>query len=228
MDGQGKDARKAPCGRSVLGAALPLSVMVIGMIGAPQPGRADEIKVNLSDPEIQKFAIERATNRPMTLGISQENRINGLKLPVLAFDAVPQLVKNTSPPGLQPTAPTRQVFMNEADPTWYQINDQYGDISISVQASLTVHHEVSKSTIYQPPTPPGLTVDTDPHISVFDENGEPGFQGVIVEYTVYKYPDIPYTVTIECTQQAKEKCRDLAVVAKDKDLLKLIAVPPPK
>jgi hypothetical protein len=181
----------------------------------------------LGDPEIQKFSRERATNRPMTLGISQENRINGLKLPVLAFDAVPQVVKNASARGLAPTAPLRQVFMNEGDPTWYQINDQYGDVSISVQASLTVHHEVSKDTIYTPPTPQGVSAQNDPQISVFDENGEPGFQGVIVEYTVYKFPNIPYTVTIECTKEAKEKCRDLAVVAKDKDLLKLIAVPPP-
>jgi len=75
--------------------------------------------------------------------------------------------------------------------------------------------------------PQGVSAQNDPQISVFDENGETGFQGVIVEYTVYKYPNIPYTVTIECTKEAKEKCRDLAVVAKDKDLLKLIAVPPP-
>jgi hypothetical protein len=219
MDGPRQDLRKA------LYMALPLFVI---LLGNPQSVRADQIKVDWSDPEIQKFVKERATKRPMTLGISQENRLNGLKLPVLAFDAIPQLVKNTSPPGLQPTAPSRQVLMNEGDPTWYQINDQYGDVSISVEASLTVQHEVSKDTIYAPPTPPGLTVQNDPHISVFDENGEPGFQGVIVEYTVYKFPDIPYTVTIECTKQAKEKCSDLAVVAKDKDLLTLISVPPPK
>ena len=118
--------------------------------------------------------------------------------------------------------------MNDTDPTWYQINDQYGDVSISVQASLAIHHDVAKSTIYQAPTPPGLTPQTDPRISVFDENGEPGSQGVIVEYTVYKYPDIPYTVTIACTGQAKEKCQDLTVVAKDKDLLTLISAQPPK
>jgi len=211
--------------RNVLVAALPLAV---ALVGPSQSARADEIKVNWSDPEIQKFAKERATNQPQTLGISQANRIGGLKLPVLAFDAIPQLVKNAAPPGLAPTAPSRQVFMNDGDPTWYQINDQYGDISISVQASLTVHHDVPKSTIYQAPTPPGLNAQSDPHISVFDENGEAGFQGVIVEYTVYKYPDIPYTVTIECTKQSKEKCKDLAVVAKDKDLLKLISAQPPK
>jgi len=216
MAARPQDLWKAFC------AALSLSVIAL-----PHAARADQIKVNWGDPEIQTFSKAHATSQPMTLGISQPDRISGLKLPVLAFDSIPQLVKNTAPPGLAPTAPTRQVLMNDADPTWYQINDQYGDVSISVQASLTVNHEVAKSTIYAAPTPPGLTVENDPHISVFDENGEPGFQGVIVEYTVYKYPDIPYTVTIECTQQAKEKCRDLAVVAKDKDLLKLISAKPP-
>ena len=75
MDCQRKDVRKALCARSVLCAALPLSVI---LIGAPQPGRAEQIKVDLGDAEIQKFVRERATNRPMTLGISQENRIGGL------------------------------------------------------------------------------------------------------------------------------------------------------
>jgi hypothetical protein len=211
--------------RNVLCAALSLSAI---LLGAPRSLLADQIKVDWSDAEIQKFSKERATKPPTTLGISQENRLNSLKLPVLAFDSVPQLVKNTSAPGLQPTAPTRQVLLNETDPTWYQINDQYGDVSISVQASLTVHHDVSKDTIYAPATPSSASVQADPQISVFDENGEPGFEGLIVEYTVYKFPDIPYTVTIECTKLAKEKCRDLPVIAKDKDLLTLIAVPPSK
>ena len=211
--------------RNVLCAALSLSAI---LLGAPRSLLADQIKVDWSNAEIQKFSKERATKPPMTLGISQENRLNSLKLPVLAFDSVPQLVKNTSAPGLQPTAPTRQVLLNETDPTWYQINDQYGDVSISVQASLTVHHDVSKDAIYAPATPSAAGGQTDPQISVFDENGEPGFEGLIVEYTVYKFPDIPYTVTIECTKLAKEKCRDLPVIAKDKDLLTLIAVPPSK
>jgi hypothetical protein len=211
--------------RNILCAAVSLSAI---LIGAPRSVLADQIKVDWSDSEIQIFSKERATKPPTTLGISQLNRLNSLKLPVLAFDTVPQLVKNTSAPGLQPTAPLREVLMNEADPTWYEINDQYGDVSISVQASLTIHHDVSKDTIYVPSTASGASVRTDPQISVFDENGEPGFEGLIVEYTVYKFPDIPYTVTIECSKLAKEKCRDLPVIAKDKDLLTLIVVPPSK
>lgn len=219
MKGRQQDLWKA------LGAALPLFLI---LLVTAQRVHADQITVDWSDPDIQRFAKDRTANPPTTLGLSQASRIRALKLPVLAFDSVPQLVKNTSAPGQQPTAPTRQVIMNDTDPTWYQINDQYGDVSISVQASLAIHHDVAKSTIYQAPTPPGLTPQTDPRISVFDENGEPGSQGVIVEYTVYKYPDIPYTVTIACTGQAKEKCQDLTVVAKDKDLLTLISAQPPK
>jgi hypothetical protein len=216
MDWERQDTWKVLC------AVLPLALMSLA------PARADQIKVNWGDPEIQTFARDKAAHQPMTLGISQADRISALKLPVLAFDSIPQLVRNVAPQGLAPTAPTRQVLMNEADPTWYQINDQYGDVSISVAASLTVHHDVPKSTIYTPTTPQDVSSGNDPQIQVFDENGEPGFQGVILEYTVYKYPDIPYTITIECTQQAKEKCRDLATVAKDKDLLKLISAQAPR
>jgi hypothetical protein len=208
---------------SAIVATLPLAMIVAGTL---QLARADEMKVNWNDPEIQKFAKEHATNRPQSLEIAQVDRISRLKLPVLAFDSTPQLVKNAAPQGLAPTVPSHQILMNEADPTWYQINDEYGDIAISVQASLTVHHDVPKSTIYQPP--PGLAVQNEPQIAVFDENGEPDFKGLIIEYTVYKYPDIPYIVTIECSEQSKEKCRDLAVITKDKDLLKLISAQPPR
>src|SRR5260370_1263104 len=104
---------------SAMVAALPLAVI---LAGTAQFARADEIKVNWNDPEIQQFDKERATNRPQSLEIAQVDRVSRLKLPVLAFDSTPQLIKNAAPQGLAPTVPSHQIFMNEADPTWYQIN----------------------------------------------------------------------------------------------------------
>jgi hypothetical protein len=53
-------------------------------------------------------------------------------------------------------------------------------------------------------------------------------EGAIAEYTVYKFPQIPYKVTIECTQRNKAMCRDVATIAKDRDLLKIISARPPQ
>jgi hypothetical protein len=62
---------------------------------------------------------------------------------------------------------------------------------------------------------------------VFDERSEEGMEGAIAEYTVYKFGQVPYKVTIECSKQNKAHCKDIAVIAKDKDLLKLISARPP-
>jgi hypothetical protein len=202
--------------------ALPLLVLVLTL---PSTARADQITVDWADPDIQKFAQQSKSNPPLAPELAA--KVVSLKLPVLAFASVPQLVKNAVATGAAPTL-SRQVITNDADPTWYQINDQYGDITISVLASLTINRTVAESTIHQPPTPTGVASQNDPTISVFDENGQAGSAGVIVEYTVYRFPNIPYTVTIECTQAAKDKCGDLSVVAKDRDLLTLVAATPPK
>ena len=202
----------------IFGSALP----VLAVLANLQSARADQITIDWTDPEIQKFAQAGKPSLPLAPDVAV--KIAALKLPVLAFDAVPQLVKSTSPADKLPSAPVRQLIMNDADPTWYQLNDQYGDITISVLASLAVNREVAKATIYQPPAG---TAPSGPAISVFDENGEPGFAGVIVEYTLYKFPNVPYTVTIECPQSSKDKCSDLTMVANDMPLLKVIAATPP-
>ena len=48
-------------------------------------------------------------------------------------------------------------------------------------------------------------------------------EGIIIEYTIQKFPNIPYTVTIECSGKAKSQCKDLAVITKDEALLGVIA-----
>jgi hypothetical protein len=212
-----KALRKLRVSTSVLVAAAPL-------LASPSIARADQITVDWSNPDIQKFAQQGKPNFPLAPDIA--SKIAALKLPVLAFDSVPQLVQNASPAGKAPSAPTRQVITDASDPTWYQINDQYGDISISVLASLNVNREVANSTIYQAATQAAASPPGDPSISVLDN--EPDSTGVIIEYTVYKFPNVPYTVTIECAQAAKDKCKDLSVITKDRDLLTLIAAAPPK
>jgi len=203
-------------------AALLFSAVVLA---TRQSAQAEQITVDWTDTEIQKFTQQNKSNFPLAPDVAA--KVAALKLPVLAFDSVPQLVKNASPADKVPAAPSRQLIMNEADPTWYQLNDQYGDITISVLASLSVNRAVAKSTIYQPPTPSSGSTPSSPPVSVFDENGEPGFTGMFVEYAVYKFPNIPYIVTIECTLAQKDKCSDLAVVAQDMALLKVIAATPP-
>ena len=46
--------------------------------------------------------------------------------------------------------------------------------------------------------------DENVKVQVIDGDSEPGLEGAIAEYTVYKYPNIPYRVTIECEKRTRE------------------------
>jgi len=108
---------------------------------------------------------------------------------------------------------------------WYHIVDSYGDVSITVDADLRINQvDGDEFRIHKRPLSlDGLKQGGKTRISVFDGARDEGMEGVIAEYTVHKFPDIPYTVTIECRGQAKPHCRDVATITRDQDLLRVIA-----
>ena len=121
---------------------------------------------------------------------------------------------------------TSEIYTDEMNPVWYQIVDTYGDVTVSVQADLRVQHAFGDDFKIYPTTPPGAAPQAGPQVSVFDASQEEGMEGAIAEYTVMKF-GVPYTVTIECTAATKARCADTGQIAKDSELLKLIAATPP-
>lgn len=193
---------------------------------AARAQQAPTLAVNWNDNEIKDFVRDRATNPPRSVGAGDEAKLSPLKLPVLAFDSTPLVVKNSF--GVDQTPPLeRTIISDDANPVWYQITDRYGDITVTVDADLRVQHEFPANfPVYG--TGPSAAANQGPEISVFEENAEEGQENMMVEYTLYKYPNIPYRITIECTPRSKDQCKDLSVVAKDRDLLKLISARPPQ
>jgi hypothetical protein len=61
---------------------------------------------------------------------------------------------------------------------------------------------------------------------VFDEQSEEGAESLSATYTITRF-GVPYTITVECSAEAREQCRDTGQIAKDADLLKLIRANPP-
>lgn len=182
------------------------------------------IEVQWSDPEITSFV---AAGTPLrSLGPSEDDKLAELKLPVLAFEGTPGVVERTFRLGPRP-ATERNVVMDEANPVWYQIVENYGDVTVSVSADLRIQHRFSPESfpIYENKAR-GAALQSGPTVSVFDDRGSGGEEGYLAEYTITKY-GVPYTVTIECTEQAKGECRDTTGIAKDSELLKLIRATPP-
>ena len=195
----------------------------------PSPLFAQEksIPVDWQNPEIAAFVRDRTANPPVSLGPGSpdEAKLARLKLPVLAFDTPPATASNAFATGARPQL-ARSIITDEADPVWYQIIDRYGDMTITVEADLRVQHQFPSNYPIYGPSSQGVGVE--PQVSVFDERTEEGMEGAIAEYTVYKFGQVPYKVTIECTQRNKAQCRDVAVISRDKDLLKLISARPPQ
>jgi hypothetical protein len=178
------------------------------------------LRVDWNDPELKRF---KPTPQTMTAG--SNDKLAGLRLPVLAFIETPLLVRNALGASAKPIKP-RSIITDPAAPVWYHLVDNYGDISVVVDADLRINH--AQDTGFQlhrrPLSLDGVKQGGKSKISIFDGAKEEGLEGVMVEYTVHKFPDIPYTVTIECRGAAKRHCRDVATITRDQDLLRVISV----
>jgi hypothetical protein len=177
------------------------------------------LKVDWADPEIAAFKASGVANDPAAADLN-------LKLPVVAFGGVPQIVKNVAGPDAAPIKP-RSIVSDPQQPFWYHLVDSYDGINIAINADRRINVEGdAKFQIGAPVVGADAAVGTKakPRISIFDSSKEEGMEGLVIEYTVQKFPDISYTVTIECSAKAKTQCKDLAVIGKDQELLKIIAL----
>jgi hypothetical protein len=205
-----------PVPRNLLAAVLAAS------FGLPTAARGQDARLTYDrdDADIRAFRTQRSV-APRSLA-PEESDLNTIQIPVLAFDAVPGLVQRSLTPG-EPAQRERSVVTNPSDPVWYTIEDDYGDITITVKADARISHAFSEGF---PVASESAGTSRGSGISVLDRDTEPGLEGLIAEYTVYRFPNIPYTVTIECAERLREQCRDLGLLAQDQDSLRLIAVPP--
>jgi hypothetical protein len=198
----------------------------LSLLAGPAFAAEQLLSVQWSDPDVASFVAARKEEVARGAAPVAPSRLDKVKLPVLGFADAPGLVQNSFPGlGPQPTG-TRDVHTDETNPVWYQIVDTYGDVTVSVAADLRVQHSFGADYPVYRTTGPGAAPTAGPEVSVFDENDEQGMEGAIAEYTVMKF-GVPYTVTIECTAATKAQCQDIAQIAKDSALLKVIAATPP-
>lgn len=179
-----------------------------------------KLKVDWADEELRTF------NRARGAAVSGSAKLADLRLPVMAFEDVPQLVRNALGPDAKPTVP-RQIITDAKSPYFYTIEDTYGDITISVSADLRINHDLGPQFQTTSPTraasaTPGTRAPAK--ISIVDGSNEGNQDQIAIEYTVQRFPNIPYTVTIECGKKSKAQCKDTAVITKDQLLLRVISL----
>jgi hypothetical protein len=223
IDGMSSCARRVAARQSKSFAFLAMAATLACVSAVAAADKL--IAVQWTDPEIKSFVSANAANPPRSLGPTADDQLAKLKLPVLAFDATPGVAENTFRIGPRP-ATERDVVMDEADPVWYQIVERYGDVTVSVSADLRVQHEFPVSYPVYPNESRGAAPQAGPAVNVFDDRNEGGEEGLLAEYTITRF-GVPYTVTVECTDEAKDQCRDTSQISKDSELLKLIRATPP-
>ncbi len=209
--------------------ALFGSIAAVATVGpGPASGREDKlIEIDWNDPALSRFRARGVAPTVRTFSADDQAKLSKLRLPVLAFDGMPAIAARALGRSSL-AAPKRSIAMDEADPVWYAITDEYDGITVTVTAErrivgpLPPSAEVNTRSLEAAPPPFERSMPSDPEV--------PGEEGYIVEYTVYKFGKngggIPYTVTIECEERRKEDCRafDAAAKREDLDLLRLIAV----
>ena len=215
---------RMPTQRAVVSS---IAVFVASLSLAPHIAAAqeDEIKVDWSNPEIAAFVKEQAANPPRSLGPTADDKLSKVKLPVIGFSATPGVVEKTFRLGPKPAA-ARDVVVDDANPVWYQIVENYGDVTVSIEADLRVQHKFPENFPIYGTGSQGAAPKAGPEISVYDEQGAEGAESLSATYTVTKF-GVPYTITVECSAEAKEQCRDTGQIAKDAELLKIIRANPP-
>jgi hypothetical protein len=213
-----------------VGTGLAAALRAQAPASAPSPKPAGQIEVDWNDgalAPLRSAARSGAAKSHPSLTAGESQRLRRMKLPVLAFVETPALVREVLGANARATA-ARKIIFDAANPVWYQVVERYGDITITVDADLRIniagggnfpiHQKVGRSES-------GNAVAA-PRISILDGANEQGMEGVTAEYTIYRFPNVPYTVRIECTGAVKNQCRNRALIVQDQALLQPIAGTP--
>jgi hypothetical protein len=211
-----------PFGRTMaltLGAIVltVLATTLAGQLGATDRTVAGQkkLRVDWTAPELKAFAQSRSA------ASSGDTHFAALRLPVMAFVGVPQFVRNVYGPDAKPTQP-RQYVTDPQNPYFYNIEDTYGDISITVSADLRINSDAGPDAQFPAPNT-ATTPATAAKITV-GAGADGDGPDIDLTFTIQKFPNIPYRVQIECGEKSAKQCKDLAVVAKDQSLLKVISL----
>lgn len=202
------------------------AVVLIAAMLPPGASLAQQskLKVDWQDPEIKKYMEElRANPAAAARATAIDPRIVKLRLPVIGLGGTPAGVQPSFGVGALPK-PT--VIMDESNPVWYSLSYEFGpDFKVTIEADQQVQHKLGPSTrLYKDEK----GNDPDTEIAVYDDTNEVGMIGAIAQFKTYKFGNIPYTVTVECTEKTKALCRDKEALRKDQRLLKIISARPPQ
>ena len=209
-------------------AAMAL-VHLMPRAAAQQPTPKARLSVDWNDPAV--LGSQSGSARAAAPGASQgafrtqQSNVDKLKIPVLGFVEAPEIARRVMGAGARETAAPELVF-DPSNPIWFHLEQHFGDVTVTVDADLRVDRSASDAFRTQPAAGGRVAATSqqqDSRISVLEEGAQQGEGGVMANYTVYRFPNIAYAVTIACSGALQKACRDTAVIKRDQTLLRVIA-----
>lgn len=209
----------------VLGTMMAVTMMgpAAQRLDAQQSAPKARLDVDWNDPAITAPQSLRGNATAAFKG--QQARVDVLKLPVIGFTEPPEIARRVMGASASETSAPEIVF-DTANPIWFHLEQTFGDVTVTVDADLRV--DKSAADTFSTKSLGGgrvgaATPQQDSRISILEEGAQQGEGGVMANYTIYRFPNIPYAVTITCVGPVQKACRDLAVIKRDQAMLKVIA-----
>lgn len=195
--------------------------MLLSIAGTTATLAADNlISVDLNHPD---FARVRSA-APAGLAAGERARLDKLKVPVL----VPDPGTTARAIGAGAATPPPAILTDDDNPVWYHAETDLGGVTITVEADLRIQHEFpSNFPVYDSggSSQRGVAPEAPPPLHG-DSKSEEGMESQVGQYTLTRY-NVPYTVTIICTDPQSDKCKSLQKMGGDDALLRLVNVPTP-
>lgn len=200
--------------RTLLAAAVTMAALPALTADAQAPKR---LSVDQNDPALEKFRAAPPQAKGRSKADSQVlKQLEGRNIPVLNF-TTPPLAKAARG---RSTARCKQAVVTDDDPGWYAIRHECGSTIITVIGDERVQAELQDAA---PAGLAGKELRITPATGDVTDSG-----GLTAEMVLSRYPNIPYTVTVECTPANVSTCTTEAELRKIAESLGLVAVPPKK
>jgi hypothetical protein len=192
----------------------------------------DVLSVDTSDPAIKQFKA-KAKNGPQPAAAAAPDElrkaVQGLKVPVLdltkppSFPATSPATQGQAPapePAAAPSAPKLTVSADETGKNWYSITREYSNpkVTITISADLRVQH-APKNFVASRKNKNTMEIIPSPRRPSKDED----FPAAKV--TLYRYPNVPYVIDVECSLESRYVCESKQMLAKLTKSLGLIEAP---
>lgn len=194
---------------------LELVAILFSMVSGLNAEGGELLSVNMSDPAIRDFLDHRG--RSISLMSSPELRtaVAGLKIPILDFTQQPSLSAN----GVRSSEQPKLSFSADDDQKlWYSITREYKQrgVSITISGNLRVQARVESTSRPKP-----LPIEIIPASKTVSKDED----FISAQINLYRFPNIPYVIDIECNPEARAFCTNRELLSKIPEKIGLIAVP---